>query len=1066
MKINRKYNFKKKFTPLVITLSICFFLSLGILNQLLKEHIESEERSRNYLRVMRLTEELKRSSDNLSRFALSYLASKDSFYKQCYFHELDLRKGTSPHPSRYRGGHWETSFHWEKSQLTPGEAKNESYSKRLENSGITQTQYERLRKTESLSDTLAVLETTLFARLENNLLKSNEAVNLLIGQRSLGNRLKFEIVKEIDDFFINENIAYLQDLDKIQRLHKSLILSLLFFIIVNILIFIRIIRTVTNNNARKLEVLKEEINERKKAQEKLQKSDLDHVNAQRIANFGSWKYDFETKRINWSNQIFKILNIDPNTQPPPALHAYRTEAQTTAPENDTLGNRYYFIDFVHPEDRAQIIELIERQKKEIFDTQLTYRLKLKTGVIKYIHSTIEITRDINSLYISGVLKDITEQKITDIRLKNSYDTLFSTNIQLLQKEKELQRINGELSKNKLRLENLIQTRTKELKYSKDLLNALFQELPLGVLLFNNDGQVIETNPITLKKLNMSKEQLKAVKLNDWIGLDKDMKPTPVENFPIARTLNERRAVVDQEIGLRMPDGSLIWFNCNTTVIADEYGGGGMMFYSDITEKKRIEEEIIKAKEQAEKAYRSKSQFLSNMSHEIRTPLHAILGFTEILNSKIEDEKLKHYVATIQSAGKNLHALINDVLDIAKIEAGMITLHPESVILTQIKNELYSLFKLKAAEKELKLSVNLGAQLPSAVLIDELRLRQILLNLVSNAIKFTSKGNVSVTIDAENLTTASCTLLLSVEDTGKGIEQDRLSEIFEDFTQENEGISQSYGGTGLGLSITSKLVKLFNGTISVTSEVGKGSTFRVSIPGIQRTKCEQTEHESDLPENAQDIKGMKILVVDDNLDNRNLMIEHLAEFQAIVSEASNGKEAVDMAKKQEIDLILMDIKMPVMDGYQAALLIHENKQTSQIPIIACTASAFTDTEHQILQSGFSGYLRKPIIKNTLIEEVLKYSRVVTIQEKCDEFILNNKTKELIKQQISPAWVSFKEKRARNSRNNLAKALTEIAVNLDNDYLKRIGEELTVAILDFDVSKTNMLLNKIEDLIENQ
>lgn len=1058
-KLSRKFN--KRLNSLVAILSLFFLIFLGTLCVLINEEKLINQRSQNYLRAMRLAEELKRSSDNLSRFALSYLSTGDSFFKERYVQEQQLRRGDMPYPQRYRGGHWETSYFIETLDTLVKETTNGSYHHRLVSSGISNEQYESLQKAELLLDSLSAFETALFFQLENGTLNSQEATKLLIDPFSEGSIIKFQIVKKIDQFFTQGTSSYNIDLTNLKRGNSNLILLLISLLLINIYIFIRIIITVIQAKLNKLKELQSEIAERKKVEQKLLKSQINHINAQRLANFGSWEYDFEKEEIIWSEQVLLILGLDITAE----LTLWPSNSDIArnnySPKNTE--NLFYFMDFVHPDDRELLIQTIDKQREQFHTLHLNYRLKLKNGEIKHINATIEAIQNNGNTFLTGVIKDVTELKNAAIKIENSHRKQLNFNIQLLQKEKELQLINEELNEYKIYLENMVQKKTKELMYSNDLLNALFKELPLGVTLFNKDGQVVETNPITSKLLKMTNEEITTQKLEEWIGLDKNLNPLPPEEFPIAKTLSQRKPVKNQEIATRTADGSLLWFNCNATVISEEYGGGGILIYSDITDNKRIEQEIIHAKDQAEKANRSKSQFLSNMSHEIRTPLLAIIGFAELLDAKIKDKQLKHYVSTIQAAGKNLSSLINDILDLAKIEAGKISLSNELVDLHQFKKELKSLFILKASEKDLKLEIKLTSNTPRYILIDELRLRQILFNLISNAIKFTHKGHVTVVIDAKCIAEETISLQLTVEDTGKGISHDKLSEIFDDFCQENEEVSKNFGGTGLGLSITHRLVNLFNGKISVNSNVGIGSTFEVILPEI-KTSSNTSILSSHSPSKVIDLSNYCILVVDDNNDNRNLMEEHLKELNAQILLAKNGLEATEQAITRKPHLILMDIKMPIMDGYQAAKLIFNNETTAHIPIIACTAFAFSQVEDHILQAGFKGYLRKPILKKDLIEELSKHLTDITHNDEI-KIIPEKEIQEKFKHEIRPAWDSFKTTKIKNSKINLAKKVIEIAKTTDNKQLEKIGTNLLEAIFEFDVARTNILLNKVGALIND-
>ncbi len=1045
---------------LIIALMLLTAITMLIIFLLFREQQETNKASQNILTTMTFAAELRKSSDNLSRFALSYLASQDTFYKERYHQELSIRKGQIPRPSNYIGGHWETTY-LNDSSITPNEnALAISFKQRVLNSGIPERQVSTLLEIEALSDTLSKLEVKLFLALENRSLPTKEAIHRLLDPLSDYGLIKSEIVKNIDRFYRNEILLHDIDLEQNDTISNKLIIILTILIVFTILIFALIVVTVLHINQHKVKELEEEISERKNAERKLSNNHIKLINAQRIANFASWEYDSETQSVIWSDQIYDLLEIE--GKPQIVWYSLDTDAhkhfKSEMPETTVS-----YLDFIHPEDKASVLQVAKEQLKAVQSHRANYRLKLKNGKVKYISSVTEVKRNEDSLIITGVLKDITKDKISAIKLKNSHKELLRINTQLQEKEKELNKTNQELYAHKNKLETLIEQKTKELMFSQDLLNAFFKELPLGVVLFDKKGKVKETNPISMQLLNMPKEEILSHDISEWVITNNNSELLSPDQFPVVQALRENKPISNKEIGIKRPDGSLIWMNCHVAVLSEEYGGGVLLIYADISEKKKIEQDIIHAKEQAEKAYKSKSQFLSNMSHEIRTPLHAIIGFAELLGSKIEDKQLKHYASTIQSAGKNLSSLINDILDLAKIEAGKISLTNELIDLLQFKKELRSLFTLKASEKDLMLEIKLTSSVPRYVLIDELRLRQILFNLISNAIKFTAKGHVTVTINAKEITEDTISLHLTVKDSGKGINQDKLNEIFDDFSQESEEVSKNFGGTGLGLSITRRLVNLFNGEISVKSNIGIGSTFEIVLPEIEISPNTLTLTSLSSSKTV-DLSKVCILVVDDNNDNRNLMVEHLRDLNAKILVAKNGLEATEQAESQKPDLILMDIKMPVMDGYQAAKLIINNETTAHIPIIACTASAFSQVENHILQVGFKGYLRKPVLKKDLIEELSKHLTHTPLTDG-EKIIPKKNIQERFKQEIMPAWENFKATKIKNSKINLAKKIVEIAKRLDNKHLEKIGTDLTEAIYEFDVAKTNMLINKIEALINN-
>lgn len=370
----------------------------------------------------------------------------------------------------------------------------------------------------------------------------------------------------------------------------------------------------------------------------------------------------------------------------------------------------------------------------------------------------------------------------------------------------------------------------------------------------------------------------------------------------------------------------------------------------------------------------KSEFLANMSHEIRTPMNAILGFTEVLDNKIKDEKLKDYLYAIQTSGKSLMTLINDILDLSKIEAGKMELEYAAVNPHSIFKEMETIFFHKMAEKHLDFKIEIDPHLPNALVLDEVRLRQILLNLVGNAIKFTEKGFIRISVYEKFLREdhSEINLLFSVEDSGIGIPEDQLKIIFEAFTQQKGQSQSQFGGTGLGLAITKRLVTMMGGQIFATSKVGEGSSFNVileKVPTASISNIIETQQEN-THVNVIQFDHASILIVDDVPLNRNLVKEYLESFDLNLYEAENGLEAVELAKRYSPDLILMDMKMPVLDGYEATRQIKEDEMTQAIPVIALTTTIMKEDDDQI-KNICDGYLKKPVNQVRLLSELTKF-----------------------------------------------------------------------------------------------
>jgi PAS domain S-box-containing protein len=390
--------------------------------------------------------------------------------------------------------------------------------------------------------------------------------------------------------------------------------------------------------------------------------------------------------------------------------------------------------------------------------------------------------------------------------------------------------------------------------------------------------------------------------------------------------------------------------------------------------------LQKATYEAQEANRVKSEFLSNMSHEIRTPLNAVLGFSELLANLITDSVPRSYVNSIRNSGKTLLALINDILDLSKIEAGKMQLHYEPINLIQVITEIEQIFWAKANKKNILVQSEISANFPKGIIFDEARLRQILFNLVGNAVKFTAQGYVKIMVNCQHqqkLDTEenNLTLEIAVKDTGIGISEKQQQYIFEAFRQAEGHSNRLYEGTGLGLTITKRLTEMLGGNISIESKLGVGSTFKLTFPNVAITQEDLPNQNLVISENnLAELQASKILVVDDVPSNLDLVKAYFDNTKHQLLFANNGEQAIEIALKNELDLILLDLKMPKMNGEQTAIFLKDNPQTKHIPIIILTASSIRD-DQPLLVEICQGFLLKPISKKNLFIALSKFIPLV-------------------------------------------------------------------------------------------
>ena len=523
--------------------------------------------------------------------------------------------------------------------------------------------------------------------------------------------------------------------------------------------------------------------------------------------------------------------------------------------------------------------------------------------------------------------------------------------------------------------------TNEWGYARNLLEATLDPL------FTIDmiGNITDVNEAMVKATDQSREKLVGTSMIQYFVEKEKADSVFKEVFELGFALNYPLTIID---------GMLTDVLINGSTYKDKEGNvvGAVIVARDITELKRIEKELIGAKvlaelatgiaevaqikaedalRIAEDAVKAKQQFLSNMSHEIRTPMNAIIGFTKVMLKTELSAKQKEYLTAIKMSGDALIVLINDILDLAKVDSGKMTFEKIPFKMGLSISAILHLFETKIQEKNLILVKEYDRNIPEVIVGDPVRLHQIILNLVSNAVKFTSKGKITVSVRLLSQDSEKVTIEFAVTDTGIGITENKLEKIFENFQQASSGTSRLYGGTGLGLAIVKQLVEPQGGHIEVTSTVHEGSTFRFSLD-FQKT-TNDAELDTEMLELDAEIKNIKVLVVEDIALNQLLMKTLLDDFGFEREIAANGLLAIEKLKSRSFDIILMDLQMPEMNGFEATAYIR-NEMKLKIPIIALTADVTTVDLAKCRAVGMNDYIAKPV------DERLLYSKIVGLVKK--------------------------------------------------------------------------------------
>ena len=516
---------------------------------------------------------------------------------------------------------------------------------------------------------------------------------------------------------------------------------------------------------------------------------------------------------------------------------------------------------------------------------------------------------------------------------------------------------------------------KELLESKELFQTVFNNTAAAITVTDQFERVVAWNPFAEKMLGMGAEGLFNKKVKDFY---------PDKEWEKIRRLDIRSSGkhANLETKIYKKNGELLDVNVAISLIKDASGkmAGAIGIMHDISERKIAHEMLVKSKIAAEEANSAKSMFLANMSHEVRTPMNAILGMIDLTLDTSMTEEQRDNLVVAKDAADNLLGLLNDILDLSRVEAGKITLEKIEIQLHNIVKSICKGFEVVARNKGVEVLTNINEDVPELIIGDPVRIRQVLTNLINNAIKFTAKGKIIIGVEVDSkLGKEDIILRFSVKDEGIGIPEDRLESVFEVFTQADSTTTRRFGGTGLGLAICKRLVEMMSGRIWVESEVTKGSTFcftgrfQIVQVGMNSSLSLKMNAEKDISvEEILKNNKLKALLAEDNLVNQKIARRILEKQGIEVFAVLNGKEAIEETHKKKFDFILMDSHMPILDGLETTAIIRENEKKTggHIPIIALTARAMEDDRKKCLDGGMDGYVSKPIDRKKLFEEIIK------------------------------------------------------------------------------------------------
>ena len=595
--------------------------------------------------------------------------------------------------------------------------------------------------------------------------------------------------------------------------------------------------------------------------------------------------------------------------------------------------RAAFFERIHPDDIERVRDEIEMHLQDGSEDSIfvsEYRMRCKDDTWKWI---------------------LARGKLIGSKASGGAPRMIGTHKDITQRKQSEQSLARESEKNKLLL-----------RHASD-----------GVHILDSDGNLIEASDSFCAMLGYRRDEIIGRNVSTW---DAKMSAEELAEAIKGQFATDSRSQF--ETRHRRKDGSV--FDAEVSGCAIEMSGEIVLYNSsrDISDRKLAEAQLQQAKVKAEQASRAKSDFLANMSHEIRTPMNGVIGLSELALGSTDEAEIHGYLEQINESSKSLLGILNDILDFSKIEARQMTIENSIFSLDTLLESLNRMFMLRAREKGVEFSIGRDERIDSLVYGDQLRLRQILTNLLGNAIKFTSDGQVTLDVRRQNVSPAEMALVFTVQDTGIGMTPEQVENLFVPFTQADSSVSRRFGGTGLGLSISLNLAKLMGGDIQVESVEGKGSVFRflvtLAVARSRRVEGDRTESgKMDDRAMMQILKDRHVLLVEDTRINQIVATKMLHKLGMSVDIANNGEEAIQCLHKSVYDIVLMDVQMPVMNGLEATRLIRQEQRFSSLPIVAMSAGVMLDEQASCDAAGMTGFISKPIEPAQFARKLIEFGR---------------------------------------------------------------------------------------------
>jgi len=656
----------------------------------------------------------------------------------------------------------------------------------------------------------------------------------------------------------------------------------------------------------------QDVTKRKEAELALQRSEERLRKSQQFANVGSWDWQLETDVLYWSERVPALLGLKSGN------------IKTT---------REQFLSRVHFEDRQRVEKAVTACLEHRADYDIEYRVVWpEDGSIHWLREQGDVLRDEygTPLNMLGLVQDISRRKEVELQLQAQHR----------------------------------------------FLDSVIETIPS--MLFVKDA-----NALRYVRVNRAGELLTGRPAAEFLGKsDTDLLPPEEAEVKLVADhslLASGKTLEITEEQISTCQGSRV-LRTRKVPILDEQGNPTYLLgiSDDITEQRAAEQSLAEARILAEKANQAKSDFLANMSHEIRTPMNGIIGLTELALTTNLSPQQTDYLRKVNQSAQSLLGLLNDILDLSKIEANRLELESIPFDLHDLLEQISSLMAIYSQQKGIPLHVRMDAEIPRHLLGDPLRIKQILLNLVGNAFKFTKEGEITIEVRPGLHAQHSCLpVAFTVRDTGIGINETQQQDLFKPFVQSDSSTTRIYGGTGLGLAITRQLVEMMDGTIELISAPGKGSSFTFTLPLPLSDQSELAAHleRTELPApdsgTLEQIRGARILLVEDNFINQQVAVELLRQEYFRVDLAENGQQALDLLQPGRYDIVLMDLQMPIMDGYQATRAIRSWKEYDELPILAMSANAMRHDREQCRAVGMNDHIPKPVDRRQLLAALCRW-----------------------------------------------------------------------------------------------